>query len=122
LWVADSRRNQKPDLSELRRIEWDSTSRQIRCYEAPAGLADASNTTYDLSTTDFLSVTSALKGTTNFPYTVWGNGVTAFQTAPAGATQATKLVGYGLTLDTSGSTRAFRSTATLRGQSGLKGG
>jgi hypothetical protein len=53
---------------------------------------------------------------------VWGNGVTAFVTTPVGATQATKLVGYSLTLDTSGSTHSFRSSVSLRGQSGVKGG
>ncbi len=29
LWVSDSKRNGVPDLSEIRRIEWESTTKQL---------------------------------------------------------------------------------------------
>ncbi len=119
-WIADTRHNQKPNLSELSRLEWDPATRQLKCYQAPADLSDADDIAYDLSE-DFLIVTAGRKGTTSFPSEIWSNVVTAWDTTPADATRATRLIGYHLTIDAFGSTHSSRSAAALRGESGLKG-
>jgi hypothetical protein len=118
LWVADSRKNGRPDLSELRRIEWDAASRQVRCYQAPAGLADVDNTTYQL-TDDFVAATAALAGSATFPAEVWGNSVTAWSssTVPTGATQDARMIAYSVTLTTAAGIVRIPSSAPLRGTS-----
>jgi hypothetical protein len=118
LWVADSRKNGKPDLSELRRIEFNAASKQVRCYQAPAGLADSDNTTYQL-TDDFVAATAALAGSASFPAEVWGNSVTAWSTntLPAGATQDARMIAYSVTLTTPAGTVRIPSSAPLRGTS-----
>jgi type II secretory pathway pseudopilin PulG len=118
LWVADTRKNGKPDLSELRRIEWDAASKQVRCYQAPAGLADSDNTTFQLSD-DFLAATAAVAGSATFPAEVWGTSVTGWSsgTVPAGATQDARMVAYSVTLTTAAGTVRVPSSAPLRGTS-----
>jgi type II secretory pathway component PulJ len=118
LWVADSRKNGKPDLSELRRIQWDAASKQVRCYQAPAGIADADNTTFQLSD-DFLAATAALAGSATFPAEVWGTSVTGWSSnvLPAGATQDARMIAYSVTLTTSAGTVRIPSSAPLRGSS-----
>ena len=119
LWTNDSTPNGMPDLSELRRIEWDSTTKQLLCFEAPATLSAAANTTYPLATTDFVSVTSALRGSASFPSTVWANGVSGWASSPAAVTESTRLLSYEITIDlTSGQTHTARSAAALRGTPG----
>lgn len=127
-WTADLKKNGVPNLSELRRIEWDSSKKQVICYAAPATLADASNTPYDLATTNFLTATATLRGSASFPATVWANNVRDWNTStnPLDVTPATRqqirLIGYGFTikLPTAGQ-HATRSSATLRGTSGSPG-
>ncbi len=121
-WTADRKTNGVPNLSELRRIEWDNSKKQVICYEAPATLADASNTPYDPATTDFLTTTASLRGSASFPATVWANNVRAWDTStsPIDVTPTTRksirLIGYGFTIDlpTAGQ-HATRSSAALRG-------
>ena len=123
LWVADSRKNEKPDLSELRRIEWDAATKELRCYAAPAaGLADADNPTYGLGD-DFLALTAALRGSATFPGETWGYNVTAWDsTTSGGATlQLTRLIGDGLTIETAAGAYSFRSAVSLRGTAGMEG-
>ena len=117
-WVADSRRNGKPDLSELRRIEWDAATKQVRCYQAPADLVDADNTTYAL-TTDFVTATADVAGLEVFPAEVWANGVTGWSATqvPAGAAQDARMIGYTVTLGSPAGAVKVPSSAPLRGTS-----
>jgi hypothetical protein len=116
LWVSDSKLNGMPDLSELRRIEWDPATKRLLCFEAPSTLLDADNTAYALATTDFVTTTAALRGTASFPSTVWGNGVSGWTSSPSPITQSTRLVSYEVTIDlTEGGTHTARSAVALRG-------
>lgn len=117
-WVADVKRNIAPNLSELRRIEWDPATKQVLCYEAPSTLTDAADVTYDLATTDFLATTAALRGSTSFPATVWANNVSAWNASPPSTSPTTRLISYGVTIDLStGGTHSARSSVSMRGTS-----
>jgi len=119
LWTSDSTANGMPNLSELRRIEWDPTTKRLLCSEAPASLSAAANIAYPLAATDFVSVTAALSGTGSFPSTVWANGVSGWASSPTVITDTTRLVSYQITLDlASGQTHSARSAAALRGTPG----
>lgn len=76
LWTGDLNRNAKPDLSELRRIEW-TAGNEVVVYEAPPNLAAVADTTYEL-THDFDAATAALAGSAAFPGRVTLRGVTDF--------------------------------------------
>ena len=76
LWIKDSDESGTPHLAEIRRIERDAVTRQLRSYVAPSTLAPADNAEYDLAATDFNAATNAIKGTANFPVELWANGVT----------------------------------------------
>jgi type II secretory pathway pseudopilin PulG len=116
LWVSDTKPNGAPDLSELRRIEWDSTTKQMRCFEAPATLNPADDTAYALGTTDFVSTTAGLRGLPSFTSTVWANGVSGWSSSPDPVTQSTRVVSYGVTIDLpTGGTHTARSATALRG-------
>jgi type II secretory pathway pseudopilin PulG len=122
LWVADVKKNAQPNLSELRRIEWDATTKQLICYRAPATLADASDTAYDLAATDFLTTTAALRGSASFPGTVWANNVSGWNSSPAAPTSATRVIGYDVTLTLStGEAYTTRSSTALRGTASTGG-
>ncbi|MAE62215.1 MAG: hypothetical protein CMJ49_12775 [Planctomycetaceae bacterium] len=76
LWIGDTRADELPNVSELRRIEYDSTSEELRSYTVgwPAGWSqaqiDAADVSYEL-TLDFDTVTTGLIGQTYYPVTVW---------------------------------------------------
>jgi len=98
LWMADTKVNETPDLSELRRIERDPATNEFYSYKAPADLAEADDTQYALATTDFDAATEAVKGSAVFPSELWGSDVTAWATAVAGADlQQLCYVGYRVT-------------------------
>lgn len=78
LWVSKSGQSDQPQLSDLQLVEWDSAQQTLTSYKAPADLSLADNTQYDLMTTDFHAVLSALKGTTKFPGRLWATGVTGW--------------------------------------------
>ena len=119
LWTSDVNGSGAPDLAELRRIEWDSTTKQLLCYQAPSTLAAADNAAYVLATTDFVAVTAALRGTASFPSTVWANGVSGWASSPTAVTEATRLISYQITIDlASGQTHTARSAAALRATPG----
>lgn len=119
LWMADTRADGVPDLSELRRIEVDNTGSLVS-YSAsfPANWSqaaiDAADTSYPLNS-DFLTVTSGLKSNSLFPSTKWMTGVTAITFTLNNATaQSANLVSYRATV-TSGSQSAVPvGAATLR--------
>ncbi len=76
LWTYDRRDVDSPNLSELHRIEIDRDENELRSYKAPAGLAEAQDTRYDLVATDFGSVTAGLRDTAEFPRELWAGDVT----------------------------------------------
>jgi len=68
-WKGDVNGNSKPDLAELRRLEWDSQAREVWVSEAPPSLDPASNTAYELNH-PFATTTQALAGSVLFPTSV----------------------------------------------------
>lgn len=111
LWMGDSRLNNSPDLSELRRLEWDTATGELWSYVAPSNLADASNTSYRL-TDDFESITFALMGTSDFPGRLWATNVAGWTNALDDATpQHASLVTY--TLAVSGEDLTSTGTYTI---------
>ncbi len=121
-WTADVKPNGVPDLSELRRIQWDHVRKRVICYEAPATLADADNVAYDLATTDFLTTTDGLRGSASFPGTVWANDVRGWNTSPAAASPTARATGYGFTIHLpTGGNHTARSSAAMRGTAGSTG-
>ena len=81
LWLADPAGRSSPHLSCLCRVAWNSDTRELHCYKAPAGLSGASDTQYSLTGTDFNAVTQALEGTRDFPGQLWSNAVGGFSTS-----------------------------------------
>jgi type II secretory pathway pseudopilin PulG len=118
LWNGETNTDGYPDLSELRRIEFNSTTKQLTSYMAPASLLLANDTQYDLDATDFNATTIALKGTTNFPAELWGEGITAFTIElDSGSDQSANTVYYTLTVQGAGSvTVSLSGTKFLRSQ------
>jgi hypothetical protein len=91
----------------------------VICYQAPATLADASDTVYDPATTNFLTTTAGLRGSASFPAAVWANNVSAWTTSPAAPTSTTRLIGYDVTIDlTTGQAYTARSSVAMRGNMG----
>lgn len=98
LWKDDTVVNGTPDLSELWRIERDPSTDELRSYEAAADLAAEDDVEYDLDTTDFNAVTSALKDSVYFPGTLWATDVTAWSTTVNAADlRSANFVGYRIT-------------------------
>lgn len=119
-WVSDSRENQVVNLSELLRIEYDASAKQIRACRAPADLAEAADIAYNLKTTDFLAVTASLSGSSTFPRQIWGQDISGWDTGPNRPTQETRLIYYGMTLQFPGASPAtIRSAVALRGRLGF---
>ena len=71
----------------------------MRSYKAPDSLDPASDTEYDLLTDDFNAETNSIKGTADFPQTLWAAGVTAWTIALDDADpQSASLVSYRMTI------------------------
>ena len=114
LWAGDSRANRLPNLSELRRIEWDQPSGEIRSYAA-VGLADADDLAYEL-TADFAAITASMTGSPSFPFQPLAAGVRGWEVALPPEPQSARLVGYRLTLGVDAGIYTVRSSSALRGQ------
>ncbi len=98
LWLADPNNRTDPYLSTLCRIESNTVVGVLYQFKAPANLG-ASDTQYPLATTDFATTTANLRGTMNFPATVWCSGVTAFSTTlDANSATLADMVSYTLTV------------------------
>lgn len=98
LWKGDMTGNGKPNLSELRRIEWDANTNEVWTYEAPSSLSAAADTAYDL-TADFSAATASLAGTASFPGQTTLQEVAAWNTTLDNAsTQSAKLLRVTVTL------------------------
>ena len=114
LWMGDSRENGLPDLSEIRRIDWDVTDQEMWSYSAPFDLLEANNTTYNF-VDDFNTITLALMGTSNFPGEPWAHMVTGWtQTLDQVNPQAAKMIQYTVTLSGSDVVSVVTNTVSLR--------
>jgi type II secretory pathway pseudopilin PulG len=112
LWVTDANGNNQPELSELRRIEYDSTAKTLTSYKPPSTLSP--DTTYNLATTDFNAVTSALKGTSSLPGQLWSS-ISSFAIVLDNVTvQAAKFVGWQITVTSRASSENAVGGAMLR--------
>lgn len=114
LWLGDPNNRSTPYLSTLCRIEANTTIGVLYGFKAPAGLASSSDTQYPLGTTDFNATTSTLRGTTNFPGTVWCRGVTSFVTTlDSNTASLAALVSYVLTVNKNDVTENAVGSAAL---------
>ncbi len=108
LWIADTRANDLVNLSELRRIEFDSDTGELHAYKAPADLTEGEDSSWSIEGTDFDTVTRPLRGSELFPLEVWAVNVSAWSTTPdpANPTEA-GYVGFRITttLDEASETR-----------------
>lgn len=96
LWHGDLDHNEQPNLSEIQRLERDATSKELRSYQN----ASASPDTLYILSDDFNALTNAIKGTANFPKTLWASGVSAWDITLNDVTaQAASLVSYRMTFD-----------------------
>jgi hypothetical protein len=116
LWVGD--RNSSggvPSLSEIQRIDLDPNTKQLWFFKAPTNLSAGNDTAYPLATTNFNTVTATLRGTTNFPGTLWASGISGWTTTPAPADPNTiKYLGYQISSLASGVTLTTVGGAGLR--------
>jgi hypothetical protein len=115
LWTADANSNQKPNLAEIRRIEFDSTGKQLRYYAAPSTLADADNIAYDL-TADFNALASSLKGAANFPEKQIMPNIQAFSVTVPTPLNTAKLINYTITLSDIKGNFSVQGVAALHAQ------
>lgn len=120
LWMADTRANGAPDLSELRRIEYDSATHALISYKAsfPAGYTqaqiDAADTAYALNA-DFATTTATLKGTSSFPAETWSGTLYGWTMVIDNISpQSARLVSYRLTIGTGTKTATVCGAAALR--------
>jgi hypothetical protein len=124
LWVADTRTNEAPNLSELRRIDFDAQTGELKSYVAEfpenwtADQIAAADTEYDPAS-DFEAVTTTLKDNAMFMPTTWSKRVTGLDFALKGNNpQSARLVLYELTLDghVTGASTISYGAAALRAQ------
>jgi len=116
LWVYDSDESGKPNVEEIQLIEYVAADSELLSYRSPA--TAGTNTEYDLGS-DFRSVTTALKGSADFPQTRWASDVTAFAfSIDEASPQDARLVSFEVTLlggeipDTSIGAAALRNGST----------
>lgn len=69
LWKNDVNGDRKPRLSELRRVEWDQASGEIRVCGAAANLNPADDAVFEMNS-DFSAETAAISGSSIFPLRV----------------------------------------------------
>ena len=78
LWTAEREVDGICSLSELLRLERSPSTMEVTAYRAPADLSDDDDTEYDLGSTNFNTVTNALKGQSTFPGQLWAVNVTSW--------------------------------------------
>jgi hypothetical protein len=118
IWTSDANGNMKPNISEMRRLELNPTTKELSLYGAPASLPPSADARYDLSQ-DFDQVTRPLRDTEVFPGTTLINGIQSWTPACVGPMSTSRMVTYTVTLApvTRGSDPlTARSSAALRGQ------
>ncbi|XAM00381.1 hypothetical protein OT109_03130 [Phycisphaeraceae bacterium D3-23] len=96
LWINDDDESETPNLSEITLIEFDADAQALNVYQAPA--APSSDPAYDLAVS-FVTQTSGVKGTADFPATRWASEISAFETTlDQGIVQSARLVSFRMTL------------------------
>lgn len=122
LWMGDTRPNSAPNLSELRRIEFDSAGKTVTSYKVtwPAGwsqaMIDAADTQYAIGD-DFGSITAALKGNTYFPSETWSRSVSTWSLAANKSNvQSATMLSYQITTVSGQTTNTLIGAAALRTQ------
>lgn len=101
LWMFDTTGDELPNLSEIRMIERKSVTSELYSYKAPANLAPAADTSYEL-TINFKTTLDAIKGGSTFPGERWGSNVSTWGITLNNATaQSATLVSYRLTITAS---------------------
>ncbi|MCE9590040.1 MAG: hypothetical protein K8S99_05905 [Planctomycetes bacterium] len=117
LWMNDSRANGAPDLSELRRIEYDSTTHRITSYRMPASWTqtqiDANEVNYTLAD-NFNTRTTSVKGSASFPAEVWSNSVYGWTFTLDSAVPDTALISYRLLVQNGSQQATLVSAVALR--------
>jgi len=114
-WTSDSDGNNKPNLSEIRRLELDAATGNLILYAAPQTINPWDDTSYDLAQ-DFASVTAALRNTANFPGKTLMNNVQKWTPTPVGAINTSKLLTYRLTVNGPTGAISARAAVAMRGQ------
>jgi prepilin-type N-terminal cleavage/methylation domain-containing protein len=114
-WTSDSDGNNKPNLSEIRRLELDAATGRLVLYSAPTTLNPWDDSAYDL-TQDFASITAALRGTANFPGTIIVGDVQQWTPSAVGAITVSKLLTYRVTVTAPTGALATRAAVAMRGQ------
>jgi Tfp pilus assembly protein PilE len=114
LWLADRTAGTNPTLSDLCRIELNTTTNTLYCYKAATNLSTANNFQCTLTTTNFDSVTAAMKSDGNFPGTAWGSGITSFTTSLDGNAQQARRVTYQIAVTKSDVSETAVGTVALR--------
>lgn len=119
LWMADTRQNDAPNLSEIRLIERNGSD-ELNSYKAdfPDGWSEeqieAADTQYQVSD-DFLAATTAAKATGYFPASLWATDVTAIEfVLDTADPTTTKLASYRVTLQDGDMTETAIGAASLR--------
>jgi hypothetical protein len=114
LWLCDPKNRNNPYRSSLCRIDWDSSTKVLTCYRAPANLSPVLDSSYDLSGTDFGGLTRSMRNLPSFPGTIWATDVTAWSAAPD--PQFTQIVTYKFTVNLDGVSQTAVGTTALRSQ------
>lgn len=97
LWNSDANGDSQPNLSEIQRIEWNSSTKELWSYVGTVATG-GTDTSYQL-TADFGTITTNLKTGSSFPGTKWGSNVSAWSTTLNNATvQSATLLSYRYTL------------------------
>lgn len=117
LWTADTTGEAEPNLSEIRLIERDSGTNELRSYESPAN--PSPDTEYPLASTNFDNFgTGALppvKDTADLPAETWGKNVTAWSITLYDADpQSATRVAFQFTLENGDMSETFIGQAAPR--------
>ncbi|MEX2215003.1 MAG: hypothetical protein WD768_12790 [Phycisphaeraceae bacterium] len=120
-WMHDDRADEKPNISELRLIEVNASSKTLTSYEADfSGMTEdqktAADTAYELSD-NFASITTTLKSSPTFPGTLWAKGVNQvdFELNASDVQEAT-LVAFTISWGSGSTAHTAVGTAALRSQ------
>lgn len=124
LWIGDTRRDDQPNLSEIRLIERLSDGRLL-CYSAsfPDGWTDeqiaTADTAYQL-TDNFRTVTTALKSGSYFPSELWAQGVQSWTVVLDATPETARLLSYRMAMRAGDGSSTRQPLDTLIGAIALR--
>lgn len=121
LWTADTNGDGLPTVNEIRLIEHDADTMQIRSHQADfTGMTEEEITTANVSyqmEDDFAAAVATLKATAYFPARVWAKNVTAMNlTLNNAQAQSATVMAYRATLRAGDLTDPAIGAAALRSQ------